>query len=87
MATEIANQYFSEIAVAHGAVLRALDKENGPTRFTESSYGFLRTEPYSKEIHPDMRPMIDPLDGERYIKHTIDWLIKKVSGSRMSSAC
>ncbi|TVY83758.1 hypothetical protein LSUE1_G004561 [Lachnellula suecica] len=66
-----------EIAVAHGAVLRALDKEKGPDRITQSSYGFLRTEPYTEAMHPGMKPRIDKLDGERYIKNTIFWLIQK----------
>ncbi|RAL67075.1 hypothetical protein DID88_007855 [Monilinia fructigena] len=33
-------------AVASGAVLRALDKKNGPERISQSSYGFLRHEPW-----------------------------------------
>ncbi|TVY93244.1 hypothetical protein LAWI1_G001604 [Lachnellula willkommii] len=68
-----------ESAVAVGAVLRALDKENGPQRITKSSYGFLRTEPYEPhtwEAHAETKPTIDQNDGEKYVK-TIYWLICK----------
>lgn len=33
-------------AVASGAVLRALNKQQGPSRQAYSSFGFLRIEPY-----------------------------------------
>jgi len=46
-----------------------------------SSYGFLRTEPYEPEVvlaHREIkRPWHDPLDGKKYVKNTIDWLVKK----------
>jgi hypothetical protein len=70
-------------AVARGAVLRAFNKNHGPTRITSCSYGFLRTEPYAPDEHPahkNARFVIDKADGERYINHTIDWLIQKVCG-------
>ncbi|KAF2175978.1 hypothetical protein K469DRAFT_608704 [Zopfia rhizophila CBS 207.26] len=66
-------------AVARGAVLRALKKNDGPSRITQCSYGFLRTEPYEPhfyEAHKRTKPRIDPVDGERYVHGTIDWLIK-----------
>ncbi|MCJ1246533.1 hypothetical protein MMC30_003741 [Trapelia coarctata] len=70
-----------ETAVASGAILRALNKENGPARVMLSSYGFLRTEPYEPEVVPAhreiKRPWHDPLDGRKYVKNTIDWLVKK----------
>jgi hypothetical protein len=65
-----------------GAVLRALEKEDGPARITQSSYGFLRTEPHDPEncqAHKEVRPTIDKLDGGKYVRNTIDWLVKKVS--------
>jgi len=67
--------------VAVGAVLRALRKEDGPARIIQSSYGFLRTEPYEPEAieaHKDVHPWFDPLDGMKYIKNTILWFIRKV---------
>jgi hypothetical protein len=73
----------SEIAVASGAVLRALNREHGPTRIIQSSYGFLRNEPWSPERidgHRHSKPKrADPNDGDRYVKNTIYWVIKKVS--------
>ena len=81
-------KYPSETAVASGAVLRALNKENGPARTTLSSYGFLRIEPYEPEVlhahRNGVRPYHDPLDGKKYVKNTVDWLVKKVCivGSR-----
>jgi hypothetical protein len=69
-------------AVAHGAVLRALRKEDGPARIVQSSYGFLRTEPHEPKVweaHKGVRPWYDKVDGLTYVKNTIDWLIKKVS--------
>jgi hypothetical protein len=71
----------SGTAVAHGAVLRALRKEDGPARIVQSSYGFLRTEPHEPEVweaHKNIRAWYDKVDGQMYVKDTIDWLIKKV---------
>jgi hypothetical protein len=67
--------------VAYGAVLRALDKENGPERIIQASYGFQRAEPYdpiSCVAHAETKPTRDKCDGELYVKDTIDWLIRKV---------
>lgn len=64
-----------------GAVLRALEKEEGPARITQSSYGFLRTEPHEPTVfqaHQEVRPTVDKLDGKKYVRNTIDWLVKKV---------
>ena len=49
---------------------------------TQSSYGFLRTEPHEPDnfqAHKEVRPTTDKLDGGKYVRHTIDWLVKKVS--------
>lgn len=59
-------------------------KEDGPDRIAKSSYGFLRTEPYHdepemKEAHDSVKPDIDPLDNDEYVKDTINWFIKKAS--------
>ena len=67
--------------VARGAVLRAFNKDNGPQRTIQCSYGFLRTETYEpNEIpaHAEAKPRIDKADGERIIDGTIDWFIQKV---------
>ena len=67
-------------AVARGAVLRALRKEDGPERFTRSSYGILRSERYNEEDlkHRKFRVTRSPADGELYIMDTIFWVIEKV---------
>ena len=76
----------SEKAVAYGAVLRALDKEGGPTRISKSSYGFLRNEPFEPERFEAHRiqgaARQDPLDGYKYIKDTICWILCKVGNTR-----
>lgn len=75
--------------MAVGAVLRALDKENGPQRITKSSYGFLRTEPYEPlmwKAHAETKPTIDQNDGEKYVVKTIYWLICKVRKRAIKSA-
>jgi hypothetical protein len=67
--------------VARGAVLRALNKEDGPDRITSCSYGFLRTEPWEPDVYPEhekVRCHIDKADGEKYVDNTICWLINKV---------
>ena len=75
--------------MATGAVLRALRKEDGPARIIQSSYGILRTEPHDPklyEAHKDARPYLEPLNGVKYVKDTIDWIIKKVSGVKTPNA-
>ena len=69
------------VAVASGAVLRALNKKCGLERIIRSSYGIV-----CKEIYDDSLPghraaaksELD-IDGEEYIKNSIVWLITKVS--------
>lgn len=66
-------------AVACGAVIRALRKEEGPERVLQSSYGFLRTEPFGSHTeHEGQKPKPDRIDGLEYIENTIDWVINKV---------
>jgi len=75
--TDLANR---STAVACGAVIRALRKEDGPARILESSYGFLRTEPYgTQEAHASQKPKTDKIDGLDYIDDTIEWIINKVA--------
>ncbi|ESZ92420.1 hypothetical protein SBOR_7179 [Sclerotinia borealis F-4128] len=66
-------------AVASGAVLRALDKKNGPERISQSSYGFLRHEPYDPQEYPghkEAKTNENELDGEKYVA-TIDYFMIK----------
>lgn len=66
-------------AVSQGAVLRALDKKNGPARFARSSYGILRSEPWGEfKEHSGQKPFVDPVTRDHYVWHTIYWVLKKV---------
>jgi len=70
-------------AVSVGAVLRAHNLDKGPKRVLQSSYGFLRTEPYEPEEYPEhsnATPFTSEMDGDLYVQ-TIDYFIKKVSCS------
>ncbi|EXJ77707.1 hypothetical protein A1O3_09936 [Capronia epimyces CBS 606.96] len=65
-------------AVACGAVLRALRKEDGPARVLQLSYGFLRSEPYGDhKEHSKQKAKLDKIDGVRYVDNTICWIINK----------
>ncbi|EEU36518.1 uncharacterized protein NECHADRAFT_42425 [Fusarium vanettenii 77-13-4] len=65
-------------AVSQGAILRALDKKNGPARFARSSYGLLRSEPWGNHIeHSGQNYSVDPVTGEHYVLNTIEWVLKK----------
>ncbi|KAF4449998.1 hypothetical protein F53441_6782 [Fusarium austroafricanum] len=64
-------------AVSSGAVLRAMNKTQGPERRARSSYGILRAEPFNEyPEHQGLKPFYDPHDGQPYIKKTIDWVLK-----------
>jgi hypothetical protein len=71
----------SNAVVSSGSVLRALNKENGPKRFAQSSYGFLRREPYQPLIfkaHSHTSPKKDHVDGELYVD-VINYFMRKAS--------
>ncbi|KAI9650554.1 hypothetical protein NHQ30_000571 [Ciborinia camelliae] len=75
----VADRHKCITAVASGAVLRALDKKNGPERISQSSYGFLRHEPWQPEIYPGherAKPEESELEGEKYVA-TIDYFMIK----------
>ncbi|KAH9904408.1 hypothetical protein F4778DRAFT_780375 [Xylariomycetidae sp. FL2044] len=64
-------------AVSSDAVLRSLNKADGPKRFARSSYGILRRE--TKGDHPEhagFHGKWDPVDRFSYIP-TIDWILKR----------
>ncbi|KAI1775051.1 hypothetical protein F4818DRAFT_451981 [Hypoxylon cercidicola] len=67
----------SVVAVASGAVLRALNKDNGPKRQIQSSYGIRLDEPqgFYKE-HGKAKAFCDRVDGLKYVR-TIDWKLKR----------
>ncbi|KAJ8062988.1 hypothetical protein OCU04_008233 [Sclerotinia nivalis] len=75
----VADKHKCITAVASGAVLRALDKKNGPERISQSSYGFLRHEPWEPKVYPGherAKPEESELDGEKYVA-TIDYFMIK----------
>ncbi|KAF4972875.1 hypothetical protein FSARC_646 [Fusarium sarcochroum] len=64
-------------AVATGAVIRALNKAQGPQRIARSSYGIMRTEPFKEyPEHEGLKPSYDRHDGQPYIRQTVDWVLK-----------
>jgi hypothetical protein len=67
-------------AVAHGAVFRAMNKADGPERRLLSSYGFLLTEEYdpAERGHQAAEVSTNDLDGKKYVRDCVRWLIKKV---------
>lgn len=67
-------------AVAAGAVLRALNKSDGPKRIGQSSYGIIRSEVWMDyPEHKDQRVDESAWDGELYVMRTILWVMKLVS--------
>jgi len=68
------------VAVASGAVLRALDKRNGPERIIRCSYGILLRDEYDDNLlgHREAQNKVEvDLDGKEYVNDTLLWLIKK----------
>jgi molecular chaperone DnaK (HSP70) len=80
------SEKFPTSVVARGAVLRALDKKNGPRRRLRSSFGIQVTEEYDEtKLRPEfeiakVKPTTD-LDGWRSVKDTIRWIIQAVGSS------
>jgi hypothetical protein len=72
-----------EVAVSYGSVLRAWNKEDGPARITQSSYGFEIMEEYNPTKYPEHREakkkFYDKLDGKTYVLRVIEWHVCKVS--------
>ena len=77
---EFINPRHIDSAVARGAVLRALNKENGPERKSRTSYGIICSDPFDKDNprHRGLRGTRNPVDGELYIMNTIHWKIQEV---------
>lgn len=69
-----------ETAVSHGAVYRALNKEDGPIRKLQSNFGFLQIEEYQNKLrgHRGASPTYQPLNNKKYVYDVLDWVIKKV---------
>ena len=77
---ELIPSRYIDSAVARGAVLRALNKENGPTRISRTSYGVMRDDVFDPDnpIHRRLKWQRDPADGVAYIRDTLHWQISKV---------
>jgi hypothetical protein len=70
----------SVTAIASGAVACAENKRNGPKRYIQCSYGFLRSEPYEPTAfrgHLHAARKKDKLDGDCYVK-VINYFVTKV---------
>jgi hypothetical protein len=69
----------SVTAVSTGAVLSALNKDKGPARVAQSSFGFLRAESYNPRFTGHRGGNVErcDIDGEEYVD-TIKYFIKKV---------
>jgi hypothetical protein len=80
-------------AIARGAVLRALNKKDGPARFVRSSFGILRHQqvPHSRNTRQNKRDLRDNSnlyhslksaevghDGNTYVFDCLSWFIQKV---------
>jgi hypothetical protein len=77
-------QIHSSLTIARGAVLRALEKTHGPTRFVRASCGILRHQP----SNPGVAGAVRGKDGGYYLFNCLDWFIEKASPtSRQNFAC
>jgi hypothetical protein len=68
--------------VSQGAVLRAVNKADGPQRQIHSNVGVLRNEEYNGGIleHGVYDALVhNEANGKTYVGDSICWLIKKVS--------
>lgn len=75
--------------VSHGAVFRALNKENGPERRIQASFGLLQDERYNKNFEGHVQHRItegtmDPAEG--WAVDVIEWLIKLVCRLLLSAS-
>lgn len=69
-----------ETLVARGAVFRAINKSEGPSRRTTANVAILQTELYNPKQfrgHRDAPPERPYVDGRQYVEYTAQWIIKK----------
>jgi hypothetical protein len=67
--------------VSHGAVFRALNKEDGPQRKIMASLGVLQYEIYNPNIKANLLSSDnrrEGMDGKSYVRDVIEWLIRRV---------
>ena len=69
-----------EIAVSAGAIIRASNKEDGPARYLQSSYGVLRHEERDLELegHRKGGTTWRKEAGAHFVSNTLLWVFKKV---------
>ncbi|KAH7377574.1 hypothetical protein BKA64DRAFT_736873 [Cadophora sp. MPI-SDFR-AT-0126] len=63
-------------AISAGSVLRSLNHREGPERVAKSSYGFLRREPHDQRRHGRVLPVVDKIDGDKYVSVVNYFMIK-----------
>lgn len=79
----------SATAVSKGAVLRAFNKEDGPSRKLQSNFGLKRKEIFDPKLDGHLKASApkrekDNLDGEIYVRDIIEWKLFKVSLNSLS---
>ncbi|OKL63609.1 hypothetical protein UA08_00508 [Talaromyces atroroseus] len=75
------------VAVSHGAVFRALNKEYGPRRQLQSNFGFLQIVEYNRKLraHRAGFRTRNGINGKEYMYDVIDWVIKKKQKRALSN--
>lgn len=70
----------SELLQFRSVHIKSTISARGATFISRSSYGIQRTEHFIPDLegHRSSHPMVDSVDGQRYIRNTIDWVIQKV---------
>ncbi|PVH73654.1 hypothetical protein DL98DRAFT_371077, partial [Cadophora sp. DSE1049] len=63
-------------AISAGSVLRSLNHIEGPERVAKSSYGFLRREPHDQREHGRVLPIVDQVDGDKYVSVINYFMVK-----------
>ncbi|KAG4420745.1 hypothetical protein IFR04_006131 [Cadophora malorum] len=63
-------------AISAGSVLRSLNHIEGPERVAKSSYGLFRREPHSQREHGRVLPVVDEVDGGKYVP-VINYFVTK----------
>lgn len=58
-------------------MLRVTKKIESISRLSRASYGVLFNEKFSKQKHKGQTPKTDPIDGKKYAKYQIEWLVNQ----------
>lgn len=80
----------AETLVSRGAVYRAIDKSNGPSRQIMANIGILQNEEYDNK-YPGHRDTPGgtrhPKDKKLYVHRCVNWVIKRVKCHPFCSSC